>query len=122
MKRPTFKEDIVAAYCTERGIIVLMCLNILLSIGLLVFSLVRLDPSGAIVKTGYGDIGGYRDGSWIDRLAVACLPIILGILHSLLALRIFRKRGGGMAKFFLIFTTSLIAGTFLVLIRLLGEG
>lgn len=122
MKRPTFKEDIVAAYRTERGIIVLMCLNILLSIGLLVFSLVRLDPSGAIVKTGYGDIGGYRDGSWIDMLAFAFLAIILGILHSLLALRIFRKRGGGMAKFFLIITTSLIAGTFLVLIRLLGEG
>ena len=122
MKQLTFKEDIIAAYRTERGILLLIFFNLLLSIGLLIFSLVHLDPSGTIVKTGYGDIGGYRDGSWVDMLAFPMLAIIFGVLHSLLALRIFHKRGGGMAKFFLIITTTLIAGTFLVLLRLFGEG
>ena len=73
------------------------------------------------VKVGYGDIGGYRDGAWADMLAFPLFAIIFGILHNLLAVRIFHKRGGGMTKFFLISTTTLILGAFLVQVRLLGE-
>ncbi|MEE0888115.1 MAG: hypothetical protein U0L97_02785 [Candidatus Saccharimonadaceae bacterium] len=122
MKQITFKDDIIAIYRTERGILLLIIINLLLSIGLLVFSLINLNSSNTVVKTGYGDIGGYRDGSWVDMLSFPLLAVIFGVLHGLLSLRIFRKRGGGMAKFFLLITTTLIAGTFLVLIRLLGEG
>ena len=96
-----FKEDFIKIYQTERGILILMILNLLLSIGLLIFSLINLNP---------------------NRLAFPLLAIIFGVFHNLLALRIFHKRGGGMTKFFLIITTALIAGTALVLIRLLGEG
>lgn len=117
-----FKEDFIKIYQTERGILILMILNLLFSIGLLVFSLINLNPDSAVVKIGYGDIGGYRDGSWADMLTFPLLAIIFGVFHNLLALRIFHKRGGGMTKFFLITTTALIAGTALVLIRLLGEG
>ena len=92
-----FKEDFIKIYQTERGILILMILNLLLSIALLVFSLINLNP-------------------------FPLLAIIFGVFHNLLALRIFHKRGGGMTKFFLITTTALIAGTALVLIRLLGEG
>lgn len=122
MKKFTFKEDIIAIYRSERGILVIIAINLLLSIGLLVFSLINLNPNSAVVKVGYGDIGGYRDGTWAEMLAFPTLAIIFGVLHSLLALRIFHKRGGGMTKFFLITTTALLASTFLVLIRLLGEG
>ena len=122
MKQINFKDDIIAIYRTERGILLLIIINLLLSIGLLVFSLINLNSSNTVVKTGYGDIGGYRDGSWVDMLSFPLLAVIFGVLHGLLSLRIFRKRGGGMAKFFLLITTTLIAGTFLVLIRLLGEG
>ena len=118
----TLKEDIIKAYQSERGIIILMILNFLLSAGLFVFSLVNLSPNSSVVKIGYGDIGGYRDGTWFDMLAFPLLAIIFGILHGFLALRVFHKRGGGMAKFFLITTTTLILGAFLVIIRLLGEG
>lgn len=119
--RLTFKEDIIKIYQTERGVLILMILNLLISIALLIFSLINLNPNSAVVKVGYGDIGGYRDGSWTDMLAFPLLAAIFGILHNLLALRIFHKRGSGMTKFFLIITTALITGTFLVLIRLLGE-
>ena len=122
MKQIAFKDDIVAIYRTERGILLLIIINLLLSIGLLAFSLINLNSGNTVVKTGYGDIGGYRDGSWMDMLSFPLLAVIFGVLHGLLSLRIFRKRGGGMAKFFLIVTTALIVGTFLVLIRLLGEG
>lgn len=118
----TFKEDITKIYQTERGILILMILNLMASIALLIFSFINLNPNSSVVKVGYGDIGGYRDGSWTDMLAFPLLAVIFGVFHNLLALRVFHKRGGGMTKFFLIITTALIAGTVLVLIRLLGEG
>ena len=118
----TFKEDLIKIYQTERGILIFIILNTLLSIGLLVFSLINLNPNSTVVKIGYGDIGGYRDGGWFDMLAFPLLAIIFGFLHNLLALKIFHKRGGGMTKFFLLSTTALILGAFLVLIRLLWEG
>ncbi len=117
-----FKEDLAKVYQSERGILVLMIFNLLFSIALLVFSLIHLNPNSAVVKIGYGDIGGYHDGTWVDMLAFPLFAIVFGVFHNLLALRIFHKRGGGMTKFFLITTTALIAGTFLVLLRLLGEG
>lgn len=118
----TFKEDIVNIYQSNRSIIVLMALNLLFSLGLLIFALVSLNPDTAVFKIGYGDIGGYRDGTWLDMLAFPTFAILFGILHNLLALRIFHKRGTSMTKFFLFTTTGLIFWTLLVLIRLLGEG
>ena len=117
-----FKEDLIKIYHNERGILVLMILNLLFAIGVLIYSFTRLNPSAPLVKIGYGDIGGYRDGSWLDLLAFPLLTFVFGILHNFLVLRIFHKRGGGMAKFFLIITTMLIFGTLLVLIRLSKEG
>ena len=114
----TFKEDFLRIFQTERGIFVLMVFNLLLSIALIIFSIITLNPSASVVKI---DIGGYRDGTWLDMLAFPLLALIFGTLHSLLAIRIFQKRGSGMAKFFLITTTMLILGSFLVLVRTLGE-
>lgn len=118
----SFKEDIVKIYQSERGILVLMIINLLLAIGLLIFSILKLNPDISVVRVGYGDIDGYRDGSWIDILAFPVLAIVFGILHNLLAVKIFHKRGGGMAKFFLLLTTALILGAILVFARILGEG
>ncbi len=117
-----FKETLIDIYRTDRSVIVLMIFNLLFSIGLLIFSFISLNPDTAVFKIGYGDIGGYRDGTWMDMLAFPSLAILFGVFHNLLALRIFHKRGGGMTKFFLVTTTGLIFGTLLVLIRLLGEG
>ena len=118
----TLKEDFIDIYHNERGIILLMAFNFLIASGLCVFSLIKLNPASPVAKIGYGDIGGYRDGAWFDMLAFPLLAVTFGVLHNLLALRIFQKRGSGMAKFFLLVTTFLILGTLLVLIRLLKEG
>ena len=117
----TFKKDITKIYQTERGMLTLMILNFLLAVGLFIFAVANLNPGASITK-GYGDIDGYRDGSWIDMLAFPIFSVIFGVLHNLLAVRIFHKRGGGMAKFFLLITTILILASILVLIRLLGDG
>ncbi len=118
----TFKEDVLKIYQSERGIIVLAIINFLLATALFIVSVLNLNPNAAVVKIGYGDIGGYRDGTWTGLLVFPLLSILFGLLHPLLAVRLFHKRGGGMAKFFLIITSALILGTFLVLIRLLREG
>ena len=116
------RSDFIDIYQNERGAIILMLFNFLLSLALLIFAIVNLNPNASVVKIGYGDIGGYQDGTWIDLIAFPLLAITFGVIHNFLTLRIFHKRGGVMAKFFLITTTFLILGTFLVLIRLLGEG
>ena len=102
--------------------LVLMLLNVIASAALLIFGIASLNPNVAVVKIGYGDIGGYRDGSWVDLLAFPILAIIFGVFHNLIALKIYHKRGAGMTKFFVLTTSTLIAGAFIVLIRLLREG
>lgn len=116
------KTSLIKIYQTERGIIIMILINILLALILFVFSTLSLNPNAAVVKIGYGDIGGYRDGTWVNMICYPILALVFGILHSILAIRIFRKRGDGMAKLFLAITTILILGTFLVLTRLLSEG
>ena len=116
-----FKDNLITIYQSERGILILMILNLLLSIGIIIYTIINLNPNLAVVRTGYSDIGGYRDGSWNSLLVFPVLLVVFGIFHNLLALRIFEKRGGGMTKFFLLTTTTLILGTLLVFIRLLGE-
>ncbi|MBQ7852923.1 MAG: hypothetical protein IJ342_08645 [Muribaculaceae bacterium] len=117
-----FAEDLKKIYSEERIMLVLMIVNLIASVALMVFSIVNLNPNIAIVKIGYGDIGGYRDGAWTDMIAFPLLAIVFGVFHNFIALNIFHRRGAGMTKFFLITTSVLIAGAFIVLIRLLKEG
>ena len=115
-----FTEDLKLIYKSERIMLILMIMNLVASIVLLIFGITSLSPATPMVKIGYGDIGGYRDGSWTDMFAFPLLALIFGIVHNLIALRIFHKRGAGMTKFFLLTTTTLIIGAFIVLSRLRG--
>lgn len=118
----TYIEDIKKIYSEERWMLILIILNLVASIILFVFSVTKLNPNSAVAKIGYGDIGGYRDGSWTDLIAFPILAIVFGILHSFIAVKIYHRRGAGMTKFFLITSSMLIIGAFIVLIRLLKEG
>ena len=117
-----FTTDFKKLYTAERFTFILMILNLLGSIVLFILGIIKLSPSSAVVKIGYGDIGGYRDGSWTDMLTFPLLAIIFGIFHNLIAMRVFRRRGAGMTKFFVLTTSALIIATFIVLIRLSKDG
>ena len=117
-----FKEDIKKIYKNERLMLIMMIFNFLLALALIIFSLIKLNPASSVIKVGYGDIGGYRDGAWTDLIAFPLLGLMFGILHNFIAVRIFHKRGAGMTKFFLVTTTVLIIGAFIVLVRLIQEG
>lgn len=114
-------DTIKQVYTEERFMFILIIVNLILSVALFVISIINLNPAAAVVKIGYGDIGGYRSGSWADMLAFPILSIVFGIFHAMIALRVFKKRGSGMTKFFLITTTALILGTGIILLRLLEK-
>ena len=118
----TIKSDFIKIVQNERGVLILMIFNLIIAIILAFFSIIHLNPDLPVVKVGYGDIGGYRDGSWVDLIAFSLLAILFGIMHNFIALKIFHRRGAGMAKFFIFITTVLIIGAFIVLIRLTQEG
>ena len=113
--------DIKQIYHDERFMFVLMIFNFILSVILFIVDIVNLNPSSAVVKTGYGDRCGYRNGSREDILAFSVLAIVFGVFHNFIAIRIFKKRGAGMTKFFLLTTATIIMGTFIVLFRLLEK-
>ena len=117
------KESFVKIYREERGLLVLMILNFLFSAVLFIYAIFNLGPllSSSVVKVGYGDIAGYRDGTWVSMLVFPLVALVFGVLHSLLATKIFSKRGVGLAKVFVITTICMVAGAMLVLARLLGE-
>lgn len=120
----------------HKGLFSLMVLLAVVCLVLLIMSLVTLKPSTAVVKVGYGDIGsfagedlvemrtagGYRDGSWVDMLAFPLLAIVLGVVHNLIAVRMFAKRGDSAAKTLVLISIGVALGAILVLVRLLGEG
>ena len=116
------KADFLQIWREEHGVLIMMVLNFLAAVAFVIFFVVSLNLDSSVMKIGYGDIGGYRDGGVVDILAFPILAVIFGVLHNLLAARVFHKKGSGMTKFFLFVTTILILGTFLVLMRLLGEG
>ncbi len=118
----SFKEDFKNIYQGERGGLILMIFNLFFSIGLFVFSATKLNPNSALIKIGYGDLGGYRDGAWGNLLVFPLLAVLFGILHNLLAVRIYHKRGGVYMKLFLTLTTFLIVGTFFLVVRLTSGG
>lgn len=129
-------ENLAKIYKEERGLFVTGVILAVLSLALLVFSIVKLSPSSSVVKVGYGDIGryqggewssmsnsgGYHDGSWMEMLAFPILAVIFGVLHNLIGVRLYEKRGAGTAMMFMAISILLVLGTFLVLMRLLGEG
>lgn len=96
---------------------------------LLFFSFSTLRPQNTVVIVGYGDVygeiagisGGYRRDSWLTMLAFPIFAIVLGLLHNLLTLRLYRKYGHNVAQIFTTFSILLIVGVFMAVIRLMGE-
>ncbi len=129
-------ENMKKIFESHKGLLTAQVILIVVSIALFVFSLFNLGSSTTVVKTSYGDIGryqggewssmansgGYHDDVWTERFAFPLLAIIFGVLHNLIAVKIFEKKGSGMAVYFVFFSIMLAVVTFITLVRLLGEG
>ena len=128
--------DLKEVYEKHRTLFTLMVVMFVLAIVLFIYSVANLQPGNSVIKVSYGDIGryqggewssmsnsgGYHDGSWQAMLVYPLFSLVFGFLHSIIALRIFRKKGDKLASVFVITTIFLILLTLLILWRLLGEG
>lgn len=129
-------KDLKEVYVKHRTMFTLMVVVAVFSIVLFIYSIVNLHPNASVVKVSYGDIGryqggewssmsnsgGYHDGPWQAMLVYPMFALLFGILHNVIALRIFRKKGDKIANIFLAVTIALILFATLILWRLLGEG
>ena len=129
-------KDLKEVYVKHRTMFTLMVVVAVFSIVLFIYSIVNLHPNASVVKMSYGDIGryqggewssmsnsgGYHDGPWQAMLVYPMFALLFGILHNVIALRIFRKKGDKIANIFLAVTIALILFATLILWRLLGEG
>lgn len=131
-----FKEVMGGIMKGEKGLFWMMVLMMILAIGVMIFGLVSLRPEASVVKVGYGDIGryqggewssmansgGYQDGSWINMLAYPILAFAIGILHNAIAIQMYKRKGAGVTKVFMLVSIGILIAILLVLRRLLGEG
>lgn len=113
----------------QKGLMIAMIVLLVASTVLLIFALTTLRPQNAVVIVGYGDVygeivglsGGYRRDVWMNMLAFPILALVFGILHNLIALRIYKKYGKETALVMVVASLVLVVGTFVVMFRLLGE-
>ena len=131
-----FGKTLGEIYEEHRGLIFWMVGMILVLLGFLIYGLVTLKPSAALVKIGYGDIGGYhggewsemqtqggyRDGGWTEMLAWPTVALVMIITHIFIALKIYQKKGAAVAEMFLFITMMVVIFAWVVLSRLVGEG
>ena len=129
-------KDLKEVYVKHRSMFTLMVVMAVFSIILFIYSMANLHPNTSVVKVSYGDIGryqggewssmsnsgGYHDGAWQAMLVYPLFALIFGVLHNVIALRIYRKKGDKVASVFLAVTIAMILFTTLTLWRLLGEG
>lgn len=128
-KRLDFRATWKEVTRKQRSVMAAMIILLVMSVALLIFALVTLHPQGTVVIVGYGDVygeiaglsGGYRRDSWLNMLAFPLLAVIFGVVHNLLALRVYRKYGKTPALMLIGATMLLVMGTFVVMLRLLGE-
>lgn len=129
-------KDLKEVYVKHRSMFTLMVVMAVFSIILFIYSMANLHSNASVVKVSYGDIGryqggewssmsnsgGYHDGAWQTMLVYPLFALIFGVLHNVIALRIYRKKGDKVASVFLAVTIAMILFTTLTLWRLLGEG
>lgn len=129
------RETIGEIYKKYRKLFILMIVLLVLPIGLLVFSLSNLKISNSTVHVGYSDIGsyqggdftetqgssGYISGRWVDMLAFPIFALVIGVMHNLIAIKLYKKRGEASAKVFVMISLLVLASATLVLWRLTQE-
>ena len=113
----------------QKGLMSAMLILVVMSVILLIFALTTLRPQSTVVIVGYGDVygeiagisGGYRRDSWMNMLAFPALAVIYGLVHNVIVMRVYRKYGKDAALVMVVMTMMLIVGTFVIILRLLGE-
>lgn len=131
-----FKEALRGIKGEEKGLFWAMVIMLVLVVIAVIFGLASLKPESSVVKVAYGDIGryqggewssmansgGYQDGGWMNMLAYPILALVVGVLHNIIAVQMYERKGAGVAKIFVATSIGVLVTVVVVLRRLLGEG
>lgn len=120
MKKEQIKEVLLQIYQKNKSLILMMSVLLATSLAFLIMSLVNLRISSTAVKVGYGDISGYQYGQWTNLLAFPVFSLILGLVHNFLAIRLYEKKGSGLAMALVICSIALCIVGMVMVSRLTG--
>lgn len=130
-----FRGSLAEIIQKEKGLFFGMIALMILAIVLFIVGMVKVPWGSSVAKVGYGDIGRYQGGEWVsmvnaggyhdgrmyEMLAYPVLALLFGILHNLLAVKIYQKKGDGAAKILVYVSIGLVISAFVVLLRLSGS-
>lgn len=116
-------------YRKQKGLMLAMIALLVLSGIVAIVLLFVLHPKNSVVIVGYGDVygeiagltGGYRRDSWLNLLAFPLLAVILGVVHNVIAVRVYEKYGKETALMVIFASMLLIVGIGVIVFRLIGE-
>lgn len=116
-------EDFKLIAKKDRYLIVWMAVNFLASLWLFLIPIFNLNASRPKIWARYSDINsGYAQSDWWYLLSFSVIAITLGIGHTLLAARLYSKRGKDVARLFLFVSMIIIAIGIRFLLNIVGEG
>ncbi len=116
-------EDFKSIWKKDRGLLWWMLAQFAISVWLFLLPLLNLNPNHPKVWARYSDINnGYAQSDWWYLISFAVLAIVFGIGHNLLSVKLFEKRGKGIARLFLGVSIVITIIAIRFLLSLLGEG
>lgn len=116
-------EDFKAIAKKDRSLFVWMAVNFLLSLWLFLIPLFNLNSGRAKIWARYSDIdNGYAQSDWWYLLGFSLIAIAMGIGHTLLAARLWTKRGKDLARLFLFISMIILVVGIRFLLNIIGEG
>ncbi len=110
-------------YAQDRRLILWAFGLAMLGMAIVIAAVVNLAPGvadGTIVR--YSDSGGYEKGEWWEMLSFVLMGLALVVLHPMVAVRVYEKRGGSVAMAFLMISILIGLVVLMTLLRLVGEG
>ncbi len=116
-------ETFKTLYRDDRGVLVMMIGLVLVGSVLFVLPLVSLNPAVPRIWARYTDVSsGYAEGSWWYLVSFSVLALVLTVGHSLIAARLYEKKGAGVAKMFLTVSIVVVLVAISYLLKIVGMG
>ena len=116
-------EDFKSIAKKDKPLFVWMAINFLASLWLFLIPLFNLNAGRAKIWARYSDINnGYAQNEWWYLLSFAVLALAFGIGHTLIAARLYTKRGKDIARLFLLISVIIVVIGIRFLLNIIGEG
>ena len=116
-------EDFKSIAKKDKNLFVWMAVNFLLSLWYFILPLINLNAGHAKIWARYSDIdNGYAQSDWWYLVSFAIIAFVFGVGHTLLAARLYTKRGKDIARLFLTLSIIITIVGIRFLLNIVSEG